>query len=243
MALPTLNAPEHTLELPSTGDKVKYRPFLVKEQKILMLAQEGDSEEESVEAIKQIINNCCSLDEKAIENLPLFDIEYIFLQLRSKSVGESVTLYFRHQECENNDNQPSTKQTEINVDLSKVKVTKDPKHTTKIQLTKDVGVIMKYPKIDLINKYQETGLNADTIFELIGNCIDKVYDSENSYNNSDYTPEEMENFISSMTETQFQDIRNFFDTMPVLKHTVKFTCVDCGFKDNIELEGIQSFFI
>jgi len=241
MALPKLIAPEYTLELPSTGKKLKYRPFLVREQKLLLIAEEGGDETETVNAIRQVIKNCCLEKNLDIEDLPLFDIEYIFLQLRSKSIGEKTKLYFRHQRCPSNDNQPSNQQTEIEVDLSKVKVIKNPKHTNKIKLTSKIGIIMKYPKINLINEYG-TNIGTDVIFKILGQCIDQVYDSEESYSPTDYTPEELDEFISDMTEDQFEKIKIFFDTMPTLKHTIKFVCIECGEKENIEVQGLQRFF-
>jgi len=243
MALPKLTAPEYTLELPSTGKKIKYRPFLVKEQKLLLTAGEGGDEEESINAVKQVIESCCLSKNLNIEELPLFDIEYIFLQLRSKSVGEKTTLFFRHQKCPENNDGPSKKQTEVEIDLSKIKVKKNPKHTNKIKLTNDVGIIMKYPKMDMINTYTEKDVDGESIFKLIGQCIDQIYDSEESYSSTDYTPEELDDFLSSMTESQFENFKNFFETMPSLKHTIEFTCTDCEGKEKVEVQGIQHFFI
>jgi hypothetical protein len=242
MALPKLTAPEYTLELPSTGKKIKYRPFLVKEQKLLLTANEDDDEKEVIDAIKQVIKNCCLTKTLDVEDLPLFDIEYIFLQLRAKSVGEKATLFFTHQECPKNNNSPSKKQTEVEVDLSKIKIKKDPKHSTKIKLTNDVGIIMKYPKIELINTYTEEDVSGEEIFKLIGKCIEQIYDSEGSYSSTDYTPEELDDFISSMTESQFGHFKDFFETMPSLTHSIKFTCVECEKEEEIEVKGIQHFF-
>jgi hypothetical protein len=243
MALPKLSIPEYELELPSNKQKIKYRPFLIKEQKILMIAQEGKDEKEMVMAIKQIIKDCTITGDIDIDSLPLFDIEYFFLQLRSKSIGEKIDLFFRHQKCPENNNEPAKNQTQIKVDLSKVKVVKDKKHNTKIKLTKDIGIIMKHPKIDLLNKFQGKSMTEmSTVFNLIGECIDQVYDTDETYNATDYTPKELEEFISTMTEEQFKKVQDFFNTMPKIKHTVNFKCVDCKFEDTLEVEGLQNFF-
>ena len=243
MALPKLSIPEYELTLPSNQQKVKYRPFLVKEQKVLMIAEEGKDDQEIVNAIKQIISDCTISKDVDISSLPLFDIEYFFLQLRSKSIGEKVKLFFRHQNCPDNNNEPAKNQTEIEVDLSKVKVIIDKNHKTKIELTKDIGIIMKHPKIDLINKFRGKEINEmANIFKLISECIDQVYDADEIYNTTDYTPKELEEFISTMTEEQFKRVQDFFETMPKLKHKVKFKCIDCKYEDTLEVEGLQNFF-
>jgi hypothetical protein len=243
MALPKLSVPEYELELPSNQQKVRYRPFLVKEQKILMIAEEGKDEQEIVKAIKQIISACTLSKDVDISSLPLFDIEYFFLQLRSKSIGEKVKLFFRHQICPDNNNEPAKNQTEIEVDLNKVKVIKDKKHKSKVELTKDIGLVMKHPKIDLINKFQGKEMNdMANIFRLISECIDQVYDADETYNATDYTPKELEEFISDMTEGQFKRVQEFFETMPKLKHKISFKCIDCKYEDTLEVEGLQNFF-
>ena len=241
MALPKLNAPEYELELPSNGQTIKYRPFLVKEQKILMIAHEGEDEKETVGALTEILSNCCLTENIKIDELPLFDIEYFFLQLRSKSVGEKVRLLFRHQECPKNDNKPAKNQTEIEVDLTKTKVIKNKNHNPKIKLTKDIGVLMKHPKINSINSTNGQS-EMTTVFNMIGECIEQIYDADNTYSSSDYTPKELEEFLSDMTEEQFGKIQLFFDTMPKIKQDIKFKCTDCKYEDTVEVEGLQNFF-
>tara|TARA_R110000824_G_scaffold49838_12_gene139695 strand:- start:974 stop:1708 length:735 start_codon:yes stop_codon:yes gene_type:complete len=244
MPLPSMTVPTYDFELPSTGEKINYRPFLVKEQKLMLIAQEGGDEKEALEAIKQILENCCLNPDIKINELPLFDIEFFFLQLRSKSVGEKVQLYFRHQLCPKNDGQPSNTQTEIEVDLNEVKVQTDPSHNKKIDLNDGVGMIMKYPKVDsLANIDFKNQDNLDGIIKFIGNCIEKIYDKNEMYTQQDYTPEELNEFITNLTEDQFNKIQNFFDTSPKIKHLVNFKCADCGIEDKLEVEGIQSFFI
>ena len=243
MALPKLNVPQYELELPSNGKKITYRPFLVKEQKVLMMAQEGNDEQETIRAVRKVITDCCITNGINVDELPLFDIEYFFLQLRSKSIGEKISLYFRHQICPNNDNLPAKNQTEIVVDLNKVKVIKDKKHEPKIKLTDDVGIIMKHPKIDMINKFQNLDrTNITAVFEIIGNCVDQIYDANETYSPTDYTPKELEAFLSEMTETQFEKIQDFFLTMPKIKYSAKFKCIDCQYEDVVEVEGLQNFF-
>ena len=244
MALPKLSVPEYDLTLPSNGQKIRYRPFLVKEQKILMIAQEGNDEKETVDAVKKIISNCCLTEGVDVEEMPLFDVEYFFLNLRSKSVGEKVSLYFRHQKCPENDNEPAKNQTEIEVDLNKVKVVKDKKHNPNIKLTKDIGIVMKHPKVNSMGKFQSNKeKDMSLIFKIIGECIDQVYDADDTYSATDYTPKELDEFLSNMTEDQFLKIQTFFETMPKIKQNVKFKCVDCEFEDVVEVEGLQNFFI
>ena len=242
MPLPNISVPTYELKFPSDGTKIKYRPFLVKEQKLLLIAQEGNDDEEIISAIKELLSNCCVEGDLNIDDRPTFDIEYFFLNLRSKSVGEKVELYFRHQECPENNGMPAKNQTEITVDLSKVEVKKEEKHSNKIKLTDDVGIIMQYPKIET-SVFVSNPNNIELALNVIKDCIGQIYDSETVYTSQDYTPEELDEFVSNMTEEQFTKIKNFFDTIPKLKHTVEFVCADCKFKDSVEVEGLQSFFI
>ena len=242
MALPKLDVPIHELTLPSTGEKLKYRPFLVKEQKLLFMANEGEDSKEMVDSLRQIITNCC-IDDIEVEDLPIFDIEYIFLQLRSKSVGEQSTLQFK---CQNVMEESTCGGiVEMNLDLSKIKVHKDKKHNPKIQLTKDLGMIMRYPKIELLSEIEgltEGKEDMNEILKIIVKCIDNIYDSDNVYSAKDHTLEELEEFLLGMTQDQFEKIQLFFETMPKLKENVKYKCNKCGLEDAVDLEGLQSFF-
>lgn len=240
MALPKLDVPVYNLELPSTGKEIKYRPFLVKEQKLLLMASEGEDPREMVDSMRQIINNCC-VEEIAVEELPLFDIEYIFLQLRSKSVGETSNVKFR---CKNIiEEKECNGIVEIDIDLSKIKVQKNEKHNNKIKLTENLGMIMKYPRIELLTSIENLKENSmDDVITIIAQCIDSVYDSDEVYNSKDHTVEELQGFLLGMTQQQFEKVQLFFETMPRLKETVNFKCEKCKAEDTIELEGLQSFF-
>lgn len=241
MALPKLDVPIHELTLPSTGKKLKYRPFLVKEQKLLLMAGEGNDPKDMVNSLRQIIINCCVENDLDVESLPLFDIEYIFLQLRSKSVGEVSTVKFK---CKNIvDESPCGGVIESEIDLSKIKVDKDKRHDNKIELLNKLGMIMKYPRIELLTEIENLeNTNMDEIIKIIAKCIDSIYDEDTVYSSKDHTPEELENFLLGMTQEQFEKVQLFFETMPRLKETIATKCEKCGLEDTIELEGLQSFF-
>ena len=242
MALPKLDVQTYELTLPSTGEKLKYRPFLVKEQKILLMANEGKDPNEMVEAIRQILVNCL-ITEVSVEDLPLFDIEYLFLQLRAKSVGEISKLHFPCDNKKTENGEECKEVIDININLSKIPVYKDPSHTTKIKLNDELGLIMKYPKIELLNEIEQLSMNdLDGVIGIVLQCIDNIFDSENVYNPKDHTKEELESFLYDMTQDQFEKIQHFFETMPKLKETVVYKCEKCKKETSIELEGLQSFF-
>jgi len=238
MALPKLDVPIYDLELPSTGKKLRYRPFLVKEQKLLFMASEGQDPAEMVTAMRQILTNCC-VDEINVEEIPLFDIEYLFLQLRSKSVGEISTIRFP---CRNEEKK-CDEVIEVEIDLSKIKVHKNKKHDKQIKLTDTLGLMMKYPKIELLSSLENLAANnMDEVIKIISQCIDNIYDADTIYSTKDHTEEELEEFLLDMTQDQFEKVQLFFETMPKLSKTIKYECKKCKFKDSIELEGLQSFF-
>jgi hypothetical protein len=243
MALPKIDVPLYELNLPSTEEKISYRPFLVKEEKILLMAMEGKDEKEITKAVKQIINNCVVTKGIDSEKLPLFDIEYILLNLRSKSMGDIIKTSYVHQDCpQAKEEGKEPKAIEVEIDVSLIKVTKDPKHTNKIQLTKDVGVIMKYPDVSMMDKMQNIDTtNPDSAIDIITKCIESLYDEETVYGKTDYTPKELKEFILNLTQEQFSKIEQFFATIPKLQTEIEFVC-DCGYKEKILLEGLSSFF-
>ena len=233
MPLPVLNAPTYELTIPSSGQTVQYRPFLVKEEKLLLMANEGGEPKEIVRAMKQIIGNCIQ-DGYNTDNMPLFDVEYIFLKLRSKSVNEISEIGFRCPTCE-----------EVNrivVDLSSVEVMNTENHTNQIPLIDDVGLIMKYPQLDSINMTDLDSANVDDVFNVVSSCIDSIYQGEEIHDSSDYTQQEIQDFINNLTQEQFQKIQDFFDTMPKLSHTVQYNCSKCEYDEPLVLEGLQNFF-
>ena len=246
MALPVLNAPTHELTLTSTGETIQFRPFLVKEEKILLMALESNDEKEMMRSMKQIISNCI-IEDIDIEKLPLFDLQYLFLQLRVQSVGDIVTLRFQHSNGKNSKGEECSHVQNVDIDISKIKPESIDGHDKKIQLTNDVGVIMSYPKIDLFQKLaeieQEQNPNMiDSIIDIFIDSIEMIYQGDQVFYRDDHSKEELEDFISSLNNEQFEKIRNFFATMPFIRYFGEYTCDKCGCKENIVIQGIEDFF-
>ena len=247
MGLPTIAVPEYTLTIPSTKKEVKYRPFLVKEEKILLLAMESEKQEEIITATKTIIENCVYGDFD-VDEMPTFDIEYIFLQLRGKAKGEVLDLKYKCPKCE--------REIPININIDDIKVIQqDKEHTKDIKITEELGVMMKYPNLSLQSKIaqEENKPEVERLFETMTACIDYIYDKETTYPAKDHTEKEMTDFLESLTDTQFQKLSKFFETSPILKHNVELHCKhkvkgkgkekkECGYKEKITLEGLNSFF-
>ena len=234
MALPKLNTQKFELMIPSTDKKVKYRPFLVKEEKILLQAQQSGKATEMADALVEVIENCTFADVK-VDNLPSFDIEYIFLKIRSKSVGEKVTLNVT---CPD-DNETKVKHT---VDLSKVEVEVDDDHNNNIKLTDTVSVIMSYPTVKTFQGANLAGMNAEEIVSLTGRCIHQIVDGVETHERADIEDKDMDEFLENLTQGQFAEIQKFFTTMPKLKHEVKVTNPKTKKKGTVTLQGMQSFF-
>jgi len=232
MTLPKIVAPTYELEVPSTKEKITYRPFLVKEEKILLLAQEAGEEDDILNAIKEIINNC-TYEQLQVENLALFDLEYIFLNIRSKSVGEKIELKLL---CEDD----GETYVDVEIDLDKVKVNFPKKHTNTIQLTDSISLVMRYPEMSSLNL--TTVSNTETIFHMIKNSIGQIIDGETIYERVDFTDEDLDAFIESLSSEHFKDIQNFFETMPKLRHEVKFKNPNTKKQNKVILEGLNSFF-
>ena len=237
MALPKLNVPVYEAVLPSTEKVIKNRPFLVKEEKLLLTAQES-GEEAVLPAVKQIIKNCVQ-GEIDVDNLPIFDIEYVFLRLRAKSVGEEITLGLKPWGCPQNDGELCKFTTEVSVNLEEIKCVKDKTHTSKIMLDNKIGIMMKYPDISQLNT---KGSENEMGFEVIKKCINMIFTEEETHERDSFTDKELDDFIDSLNTKQMEKIKNFFDTMPVLKHTVKYTCKTCDEEKETTLQGLQSFF-
>lgn len=247
MALPQINTPTFELTLPSTGQQVRYRPFLVKEQKILLMALESKESTEMLRAIKQIISNCSLSDAIKVDTLPMFDLEYFFLRLRAKSIGETIDLNLTHFEGTNRNMEECNHTTKHSLNLMEVEVEKDPEHQTKIVLDEEnkIGIVLKYPTISLADKMQRAGEGKnqmDVVVDVVCQCIDYIYDAENTYPASESTKQELTDFINNLGQEQFAKINSFFTTMPKLKHTIHWTCEKCGTKDHITLEGMANFF-
>ena len=237
MALPKLNVPVYEAVIPSTEKVIKYRPFLVKEEKLLLTAQES-GENAVLPAVKQILKNCVQ-GEIDVDNLPIFDIEYVFLRLRAKSVGEEITLGLKPWGCPQNDGELCKFTTEVSVNLEEIKCVKDKTHTSKIMLDNKIGIMMKYPDISQLNT---KGSENEMGFEVIKKCINMIFTEEETHERDSFTDKELDDFIDSLNTKQMEKIKNFFDTMPVLKHTVKYTCKTCDEEKETTLQGLQSFF-
>jgi hypothetical protein len=236
MALPKLTTPTYELEVPSTDEKVQYRPFLVKEEKILLIAMEAGKTEDIIEAVKQIVSEC-TFNKLDLGRMPMFDVEYIFLQIRSKSVGEVSKLRLL---C------PDDKKTYANVEvnLDEVKVQVDEGHNNKIELENKMGMIMTYPSIDTFKESGVTTINASNMLDVIGTCILQIYenDGEKVYDAKDQTKKELSEFIESLQSKYFQKVQQFFDTMPKLRHTIKVKNPKTKKESEITLQGLQDFF-
>ena len=236
MALPKLNTPTYELEIPSTDEKIQYRPFLVKEEKILMMALETKDNAQIVNAVKDIVNEC-TFNKVNISTMPMFDTEFIFLQIRSKSVGEVSKLKLL---C------PDDKKTyaDVELDLNEVKVQVGDDHTNKIELTDDMGIIMTYPSIDSFADSGIQDINATNMLDVIGTCILQIYEKkgEKVYEAKDQTKKELTEFIEQLNTKQFQDVQKFFDTMPRLKHTIKIKNPKTKKTSEVTLSGLNDFF-
>jgi len=237
MSLPKINVPEYTLVVPSTDEEIKFRPFLVKEEKLLLMAQETGADEALYGAIKTLIKNCC-FDKINVDQLPLFDIEYIFLNIRAKSVEEIANLKVI---C------PDDEITEVNVkvDLTKLQVQMDDDHNPRIQLSEDIGILMTYPNLATIitaNKETENETSYESMFKMIQNCMYQIWQGEETFDVSDYTDEDKKTFLESLNHNQFEKIQKFFETMPTLKHDVEVTNPKTKVKSTVTLEGMNSFF-
>ena len=237
MALPQVNTPTYELAVPSTDKKLKYRPFLVKEEKILMIAMEAQEQTGIIDAVKQIVESC-TFNKFDVSKSPMFDVEYIFLNIRAKSVGEVSTVNLR---CP--DDNETFVQTDI--DLTTVEVGMDKEHTNKIELTEEMGMIMKYPTLELFNNLDASNINASNMIEIIAECIEQIYDKkgEDVYDAKDSTNQELIDFLESLNSKQFKEVQKFFDTMPRLTHTVTIENPKTKVKSDITLSGLNDFFV
>ena len=234
MALPKLNTQTFELNVPSTDQKVKYRPFLVKEEKVLLQAQQSGKPEEMADALVQVIKNC-TFNKISAENLPSFDIEYLFLKIRAKSVGEKVDLMIT---CPD-DNETQVKHT---VDLSKVEVEVDDDHINNVELTDNVSVVMSYPTIKTFQGANLQNMSAEEIVSLTGRCIHQIVDGVETHERADIEDKDMNEFLENLTQDQFAKVQKFFTTMPRLKHVIKVTNPKTKKKGTVTLQGMQSFF-
>lgn len=240
--LPKIDVPVYETTLISTGKPIKFRPFLVKEQKIFLMASQSDDAKEVVNAIKQVISNCI-VDDIDIDQLPTFDLENLFLQLRARSVGDKIELNYV---CNNpqvsgpGETKPCGGKIKLFLDLLDIKPTTNPEHNKKIEITPKLGIVMKYPNFEILNS-----LNIESqadLLKIIVACIDYIYDEEQMYYAKDFSEKELMEFVENMQQTDVLKIQKFFETMPKIAKDLDFHCAKCGYKENILIEGIQNFF-
>jgi len=238
MPLPKISTPTYELELPSTEQSVKYRPFLVKEEKLLVIALETEDVKQITNAIKTVIKNCILTKDIKVETLPTFDIEFLFLNIRGKSVGEQVDVNII---CPD-DNETNVS---VSINLDDIKVQKNEDHTNKIKIDSNIMMEMKYPSLEqfIKNNFDFNNQNAmDQSFDLIASCIDKIYTEDEVWSTSDVTKKEVTEFLESMNSSQFKDIEKFFETMPKLSHKIQIKNPKTEVESEVILEGLASFF-
>ena len=238
MALPVIETQTYELTLPSADVKVKYRPFLVKEEKVLLQALESQEQKEIINALKNIVS-ACTFGTLNVDELPTFDLEYVFLQIRAKSVGEVAKLKVL---CPDD----KTTYADVEVDLSKVDVQVDDKHTNNIVIDEDkkIGMILKYPTLNSVDPTTDfsKGVKTETLFEIIGNSIFQIYEGEKVYNASDYKKDELNKFIESLDSKSFTKVQEFYNTMPKLIHEIEVENPKTKVKSKVTLQGLTDFF-
>ena len=247
MGLPIIAVPEYSLTLPSSGKELKYRPFLVKEEKLLLLAMESEDDKQIVTATKNVLQNCI-FDDINVEDMPIFDIEYIFLWLRGRAKGEKLEMKYTCPKCDSS--------LPVDLNLEDIKVTYPEGHEKKVEINDSVGIVLKYPNMAMQAKIEkiDSENEVEVLFKSIQLCIDYIYDSETMYSSKDHTEKELEEFIESLTDVQFKKLSLFFETMPKLEHKLNLVCkgsikdgkkkkTNCDYKEEITLEGLQSFFV
>jgi ribosomal protein L44E len=237
MALPMNSTPIYNLTVPSTGQEVKFRPFLIKEEKALLLAHQSEDTKVMVDSLKSVIKECIK-DPIDINALATFDLEYVFTQIRAKSVGENVELFLKCDTC--TDEKAVAK---VDIDLTTIEVQRSPDHTNKIALFDDVGLLMKYPTVDLVKRLENIdNANLDQIFNVVVECIDSIYTTNEVFHAKDQTKAELLEFLNNLSSEQFKKVQEFFENMPKLKKDIKYTCPVCSKEHEKTLEGLNSFF-
>ena len=233
MTLPVINTPTYELTVPSTKDTLVYRPFLVKEEKILLMAMEEENETQLNRALKQVVNNC-TFQKVKVDKLPLFDLEYIFLRIRAKSVGEVAKLSIL---CEDD----GETYVPVEIDLESIEVEFQEGHNPKIELTDDIGIIMGYPTFEFLDFNIEVS-DVNKLFDIIGSSINQIYEGETVHEKADFNKKELKTFLESLTSEQFKKIQEFFETMPRLRHVIEVENPKTKVKNTVTLEGLQAFF-
>ena len=239
MGLPKISTPIYELEIPSLKKKIRYRPFLVKEEKILIIALESEDSKAIANAVKNVISNCILSKGIKVDDLSTFDIEYLFLNIRGKSVGESVDVLIT---CPDDE----TTQVPVSINLDEINVEENPKHSRDIKLDDTLTLRMRYPSMtEFIKNNFDSGdsVSVDDTFDLIVSCIDQIYSEEESWTASDSTKKELLEFVEQLSSKQFKEVEKFFDTMPKLSHTIKVKNQKTGVESEVVLEGLSAFFV
>ena len=246
MALPKIDVPVYETKLISSGKTIKYRPFLVKEQKLFLMAAQAADEKETIDVVKQVLNNCIITDID-VDDLPTFDLEYLFMQLRARSVGEVVNLKYN---CNNTlkDDKGEDKVcgglVKFDLNLLEIEPTRSEEHNNKIVLSDKLGVVMKYPTLKMIGDTKALqDESIESIMDIIIKCIDYIYDADQMYYAKDSTQEELMEFVESMQQDDLEKIQKFFTTMPKISKPLDFKCGKCGYEEKIVVEGMQNFFV
>ena len=232
MSLPVINTPTYELEVPSTKETLKYRPFLVKEEKILLMAMEEEDQKHMVNAVRTIVDNC-TFKTLEIKKMPMFDLEYVFLNIRAKSVGEVASVKVL---CDDD----GETYAEVDIPLDKIQVKFQKDHANLINLTDDIKIEMAYPTFEMLDGFDENDTKG--IFDLIGKCVERVIDGETLHERADFNKKELTDFLDSLNTKQFAEVQKFFETMPKLSHDVEFTNPNTKKKHKKTLEGLNSFF-
>ena len=237
MPLPTISTPTYELVLPSSNRKIKFRPFLVKEEKILIIALESQDQKQIANAVKTILSSCILTKGIKIDKLSTFDIEYLFLNVRGKSVGEKIDVMIT---CPDD----GKTQVPMSINIDSIKVQKSKEHNPDIKLDETFTLRMRYPSLNefIKSNFDAGDIKVDDTFELIASCVDQVYSEEESWTQEDCTKKELVDFIDQLNSSQFKEIEKFFDTMPKLSHTLKVINPNTNVESEIVIEGLQSFF-
>jgi hypothetical protein len=244
--LPKIDVPIYSVKLISNGEIVKFRPFTVKEEKLFLMANESEDMDAIVDATKQVLNNCIITDSIKIDDLPIFDIEYLFLNIRARSISEVVNLKYKCnndiKDVEGEGTHKCNASVEIDVNVLDIKPKIDKKENNKIAISDKLGIMMKYPTFDILKKYDISN-QADVIIEMTVSCIDYIYDEEQLYYAKDTSNAELVEFVESLQTKDLEKIKLFFDNMPKLSKDLEFKCNKCGYEEKIKLEGLQNFFV
>lgn len=233
MALPKIETPIYELNLVSTGEKIYYRPFLVREKKILMVAAESNDPQTSYLAVKQIVNNC-TFEKLDVESMALFDLQHLFLKIRSKSIGEVAEFKFACPKC--------TKHIVSSINFDNIQIQINPEHDKKIMITDKIGIVMKYPGMKLEKIIKSNIKKEDIDMQIIMSCIDYIFEDNEIFYAKDADKKELENLIESLTESQFKKIQKFYETLPKLEHKIEYSCKNCNHEGTYAVQDLYGFF-